>query len=165
MQGVVLLEEAKADKGEAEERQHLGAASQWVAEVHTLENAGASARSARDTALDTSRMVILRLLQSIYHTLLAMQLLWAKSKKAPVFSPLELRHLARAMLTTLPVLAIGRANLPPGAQSNLCALLLSMLRSQDSPGKGMLDLAAATSRALDEPPGLHEPLTSCALQV
>jgi hypothetical protein len=122
LQGANLLQEAKGEKVEAATPRTIGAPSQWVAEVQSIENAAVPTRSAMDTSLETSRIIILRLLQSVYHTLLAMQLLWTKSKSSPVFSPLELRHLTRVILCTLPALALGRAGLPPGAQSNLCAL-------------------------------------------
>jgi hypothetical protein len=124
MQGAKLLQEAKGERPPPPTPPAIGARSQWVSAVEAIEKPATSSRTPLDASLETSRAIVLRLLQSIYHTLLAVQLLWAKQLAGPVFTPLELRHLARAMLATLPVLSLWRAGLPPTSSSNLYASIL-----------------------------------------
>ena len=118
-----MLEEARAERIEPKAPPQIGAASQWVPEdrIERIETPSASTRTPLESALDSNRALVLRLLQSIYHTLLAIQLLWSKNMSGSVFNPLELRHLARVMLAALPVLALGRMGSVSSSQNNLCA--------------------------------------------
>ena len=106
------------------ESQCIGAPSQFVPEeqLEKLENVAGSQRSQRDIAIEHTRTVLLRLLQTVYHALSALQLLppdepvpaaagGAQPPPAAAAAPLgprELRQLARVLLATLPAIAINR---------------------------------------------------------
>ena len=146
-QGAKLLEQAKAEeaaraedgaKGDAaggddgakqpaaarvgQEERTIGKPSRWVADVEAIESPSAAARTELSRKLDTARGLVTRLLQSVYHTLHALQTLSAGPEaRAPPLSALELRHLADAITGALPVLALGRAGPATTSPNALCA--------------------------------------------
>lgn len=113
---------ASPTKPDKEERT-IGKPSKWVPDVEAIESPSAATRPELGRKLDTSRGLVTRLLQSVYHTLHALQTLSAGPEpRAAPLSALELRHLADAITGALPVLALGRAAPASSSPNALCAL-------------------------------------------
>jgi hypothetical protein len=100
----------------------IGKPSRWVQKVEAVELPGIAHRT--DLPLGLDALLVMRLLQSLYHSLCTLQVLIALWRPTVAqLTALELRHLAKAIVKTLSVLALSSAAPLALSTLNMCVPL------------------------------------------